>query len=225
MSKPLRIALEGNIGVGKSTLLENLPKHLRGGTWEALPEPVDNPEFERLLQAFYVDQNKRIDLHMWIVKERMRETIALSKDINYISERSFIGDMVFAYANLLKHERPDGRYMGLIYESLEYGFHFPLDAVIYLDATPDACMKRIRSRGRDAENNIAENYIQYLHNCYQTHLPEIARHFKIPVIRIDWNEFHSIEYVAQCVHTTLGIQTRDDDENMSAENARLSVVS
>ena len=207
MSKPLRIALEGNIGVGKSTLLEKLPQHLLGGTWESLPEPVNHPEFQRLLNAFYLDHNKRVELHTFIVKERMRETIALARDKNYISERSFIGDMVFAYANLLKHERPDGKYLGLIYESIEYGYHFPLDAVIYLEATPEACLKRIRSRGRSAEDEIEESYIHYLNNCYQTHLPEIAKQFKIPVIRIDWNEFRSTEYIAQCVHTTLGIKS------------------
>jgi deoxyadenosine/deoxycytidine kinase len=85
-------------------------------------------------------------------------------------------------------------------------------------------MKRIRSRSRNAEENIQEHYIQYLHNCYQTHLHEIARHFKIPVIRIDWNEFRSTEYIAQCVHTTLGIKS-EDVQNHVEEQRRLRVIS
>ena len=205
MNKPYRIALEGNIGVGKSTLLDSLPPVLQGGDWVSLHEPVDHPEFKKLLADFYINPNKRIELHAWIVKQRLRETLSLKKDKNYISERSFIGDMVFAYANLLKHERPGGKYLELFYESIEHGLHFPLDAVVYLEASPDACMKRIKARSRTEENNIPLSYIQYLHNCYQTHLPEICRNNNIPLIRIDWNEFHSTDYIAQCIHSTLKI--------------------
>ena len=70
-------------------------------------------------------------------------------------------------------------------------------------------MKRIKARSRKAEENISLSYIQYLHNCYQTHLPEICNRFKIPMIRIDWNEFRSTDYIAQCIHSTLGITSPD----------------
>lgn len=213
MQRPLRIALEGNIGVGKSTLLQDLPRHLQGGTWEARVEKADeDPEFVRLLNEFYINPNKRVELQSWITNSRTKELVDLDASTNYVFERSFIGDMIFCYANFLKHERPTGDHLGVLYDAMDQGRAFPLDAVVYLEASPKACMKRINMRSRESEDGIPEDYITYLHNCYETHMPEIAKQFNIPIIHVDWNEFHSTDYIARKIHMTLNIKTDTNNQ-------------
>ncbi|MBI3441264.1 MAG: deoxynucleoside kinase [Proteobacteria bacterium] len=66
MGSRLRIAVEGNIGVGKSTLLPRLQEALPGD-WEILSERVDeDPEFKKRLEDFYNDPNKQAQLQAWI---------------------------------------------------------------------------------------------------------------------------------------------------------------
>lgn len=197
MNKSLRLAIEGNIGVGKSTLLNTLPAQL-GENWFPLPERADeDPEFRRLLNEFYADPNKRVNLQAWITNSRIEECKTLRADSNYIFERSFIGDMIFCHANFMRHERPSGELLGFYYDIMKAAKDHPLDALIYLKASPETCHNRILDRSRAAEDGIPMSYIRYLHNCYETHLPEIARTLNIPVIEIDWESFQKTEYVAE----------------------------
>ncbi|MBL1417616.1 MAG: deoxynucleoside kinase, partial [Moritella sp.] len=68
------VAIEGNIGVGKSTLLPLLAKELTehdNADWQLILEDVDSdPEFQRLLQAFTVDPARRIEFQRYITNKR-----------------------------------------------------------------------------------------------------------------------------------------------------------
>ena len=203
MNKPLRLAIEGNIGVGKSTLLRTLPDALTGD-WLPLPERADeDPEFRRLLDAFYNDPNKRVDLQAWITNSRIEECKTLLDEKHYIFERSFIGDMIFCHANFIRHEMPGGKLLGFYYDIIQAAKDYPLDALIYLKAGPQKCYERIEERSRSSEDGIPMDYVTYLHNCYETHLPEIARMLGIPVIEVDWEVFQTTEFVAEKVEKFL----------------------
>ncbi len=199
MSISLRLAIEGNIGVGKSTLLKTLPEELKGD-WIALPERADeDPEFRKLLNEFYQDPNKRVELQSWITHSRIQECQELSNDRHYIFERSFIGDMIFCHANFIRHERPKGPLLGFYYDAMDAAKRFPLDAIVYLQASPEVCFERINMRGRGSEAEIPLDYVKYLHSCYETHLVGIADSLNIPIIRVDWESFKSPLYVAKMV--------------------------
>lgn len=213
MKHGLRIAVEGNIGVGKSTLLPRLQQALAasGAPWAVMSERVDeDPEFKRLLEAFYQDPNKQVELQSWITQRRLREYQALSGDEgNWIFERSFLGELVFCHANLVRHEKPDGEYIRFFYDVISAMKQCPYDAVIYLKAAPETCFNRIKFRARDAENEIPADYVQYLHACYETHLPEAARVHRIPVVTVDWNQFGSVETVAEQLMAALDFYTAE----------------
>lgn len=204
MSKPLRIAVEGNIGVGKSTLLPRLQTAMQG-KWEVLSERVDeDPTFQRLLAEFYADPNKQLDLHAWIHERRLSEFRQLKNDpVNYIFERSFFGELVFCHANLLTHERPDGRFINFFYEIVEALRECKYDALVYLRANSNTCYERIKYRARGAENSISYEYIRHLHACYETHLPEAARVHGIPLVTVDWDQFGAAEHVAEQLQLSL----------------------
>lgn len=204
MTKPLRIAVEGNIGVGKSTLLPRLQASMPG-RWEVLSERVDeDPTFQRLLSEFYADPNKQIELQSWITQRRLVEFRKLqSNPTHYIFERSFLGELVFCHANLLQHERPDGRFISFFFDVVGALKECRYDAIVYLRADPDTCYERIKYRARGAENSISYEYIRHLHNCYETHLPEAARVHGIPLVTVDWQNFGGAEGVAEQLQLSL----------------------
>lgn len=204
MSQPLRIAVEGNIGVGKSTLLPRLQAAMPG-KWDVLSERVDeDPTFQRLLAEFYADANKQIELQSWITQRRLQEFRKLAGNpTHYIFERSFLGELVFCHANLLQHERPQGPFINFFFDVISALRECRYDAIVYLKAAPDTCYERIKYRARGAENAISYEYIRHLHNCYETHLPEAARVHGIPLVTIDWDQFGSAEEVASQLQLSL----------------------
>lgn len=217
MKQGLRIAVEGNIGVGKSTLLPRLPESLPG-TWGVLSERVDeDPDFKRLLEAFYQDPNKQIQLQSWITYRRLSEYRALSSHpTNYIFERSFLGELVFCHANLIRHEMPEGPYIRFFYDVIAALKECRYDAVIYLKASPETCFSRVRYRSRKAESGIPFEYLQYLHACYEAHLPEIARTYNIPLVEVEWDQFGSPESVADRLQAALDFYDKDGQRRMAS---------
>ena len=204
MVSGLRIAVEGNIGVGKSSLLPKLKEHLPGA-WEVLDERVDeDPEFKTLLDAFYKDPNKQAHLQSWITNRRLQEFQKLSTDpTHYLFERSFLGELVFCHANLLRHEKPAGQFIGYYYNILGALKQCRYDALIYLKASPERCFERIRYRSRQEESTVTFDYVRYLHSCYEAHLPETARTLNIPVLTVDWENFGSTEAIGEQLSSIL----------------------
>lgn len=197
MTTGLRIAVEGNIGVGKSTLLPRLEEALPGD-WAVMDERVDlDPEFKRLLGEFYKDPNKQAHLQSWITHRRLMEFRSLdSNPKNYLFERSFLGEIVFCHANFLRHEKPEGQFVSFYYNILNALRQCKYDALIYLKASPESCFERIRYRAREEETTVSFDYIRYLHACYEAHLPETARVMGIPVLTVEWDNFGSAEIIA-----------------------------
>lgn len=206
MTTGLRIAIEGNIGVGKSTLLPRL-KEVLPGDWDVLSERVDeDPEFKALLADFYQDPNKQAQLQSWITHRRLREFQALSGNPqHYLFERSFLGEIVFCHANFLRHEKPEGTFVSFYYNIMNALKQCRYDAVIYLKATPESCYERIRYRSRAAENTISYDYVRFLHACYEAHLPETARSFNIPVLTVDWSNFGSVDEIGKRLSAMLDV--------------------
>lgn len=204
MKTGLRIAVEGNIGVGKSTLLPKLQESL-GANWEVLDERVDqDPEFKKLLADFYADPNKQAQLQAWITHRRLQEFRNLSANpTNYLFERSFFGEIVFCHANFVRHEKPDGGFMNYYYNVVDALKNCRYDALIYLKASPENCFERIRYRARDQEVGIKFDYVRYLHSCYETHLVETARVFNVPLVTVDWENFGAIDGVRDQLMNTI----------------------
>jgi len=194
----LRIAIEGNIGVGKSSLLPRLKEQLCG-EWEVMDERADeDPEFKELLSSFNKDPNKQAQFQSWITQRRLREFQSLAQNpVHYLFERSFLGELVFCHANFMRHEKPNGQFMGYYYNIVAALKQCRYDAVVYLKASPEKCFERIRYRSRKEENTINFEYVRHLHACYETHLTESARVLNIPVLTVDWENFGSADIVCE----------------------------
>lgn len=188
------IVVEGNIGTGKSTVLPVLVESLNIGSdteWVELQEPVDDPEFTRLLTKFYEDPTpeNRIIFQKHITCRRHEMCKGLDTTKNYVLERSLLSDLTFSQANLLTTERPDGSYISYFYDIKDKLEDYPkLSACIYLSADPVKSFERIRQRGRVAEKDITLDYVTDIHNFHETCLPQICREYSIPLLKFDWSD-------------------------------------
>ena len=71
------------------------------------------------------------------------------------------------------------------------------DVLIYLRVTPDVSMKRIADRGREAEGGITLDYMEKLHQGYESFIAEMDHYTR--VLTLDWNEYREADEVARLV--------------------------
>lgn len=196
------IAIEGNIGVGKSTLLPKLISELNEHSnekWQLIIEDVDtDPEFQRLLKAFTVDPTKRIEFQRYITNKRADICQNLDTSYNYVIERSLFSDLVFCQANLAEACRPDGKDLDYYYDIQDKLKDYPqVSAVIYLKSDPVISYTRMVERARDAEAGTSQDYLQLISDCHDTFLPHICRRYNTQLIIQEWTDFGCHEKLAQ----------------------------
>ncbi len=159
------IAIAGNIGVGKTTLVEGLCKRLG---WTPFYEPQgENP----YLADFYKDmQAWAFHSQIFFLTRRLRaHKNLLEHNGSVIQDRSVYEDAgIFAH-NLYQQgqitERDYQTYQELYQVLIE--FLPPPDLVIYLRATVPTLRGRITKRGRDYEEEIDPTYLEQLNILYE----------------------------------------------------------
>ncbi|KEQ16292.1 deoxynucleoside kinase [Endozoicomonas numazuensis] len=184
------VAVEANIAAGKTTLLPRLAEAL---DWDAIQEPVEDPEFTRLLTEFTQnpsDSSKRVNFQRYITERRAEIVKHLPKGRNYLIERSLYSDLIFTQANFLSMEQPDTDFMLHYCEIQRKLREYPvISAVVYLRTTPEVAHDRLLSRGREAENGTPFEYIRNIHHYHEAILPQICESMNTPLMTLDWNEF------------------------------------
>lgn len=191
------VAVEANIGVGKSTLLPRLIsalnefKHESEPEWCQIQEPVDDPVFAELLQQFYDNPENpdvRIEFQMYLTNRRSDLVKGLDRNKHYVIERSLFSDLVFSQANFLSMEQPSAAYMDYYYDIKRRLVEYPhVDLCVYLQADPRVAYERMLQRGRDSEMDIPLEYMEDIHRFHEACLPQICREYKSTIKTYDWN--------------------------------------
>jgi len=155
------IAIEGPIGVGKTSLVDLLSVELEA---KAVFEQFEQNPF---LSDFYTDPHRfAFQTQMFFLLSRFRQQQELHQvDIFHklmLTDYMFQKDRLFAYLNL--NEKEMALYNQLA-KVLEPQIVKP-DLVIYLQAETDRLMKNIRHRGRKFEVSISREYIESLNQIY-----------------------------------------------------------
>ncbi|WHI45737.1 deoxynucleoside kinase [Microbulbifer sp. VAAF005] len=158
---PKFIAVEGNIGVGKTTLAKKLASTFNYDTLLELPE--ENPFLER----FYRDpKNAALPTQLHFLLQRSQQIQALRQDDIFepvrVSDFLIEKDQLFAEVTLDKDEL---HLYQQVYRHLTLEAPKP-DLVIYLQAPLDVLQARIRNRGIPAERAISNEYLATLNNAY-----------------------------------------------------------
>lgn len=174
------VSIEGNIGSGKSTFLENLKNHYKSNqNIVFLREPVD--EWEKIkdgngntmLQKFYADQEKySFAFQMMAYISRLailRDTIKNyeGKEIIIITERSLYTDK-YVFAKMLYDQGKieEVTYKIYLHWFNEFAKDYPVTNIIYVNADPQKCYDRIHKRARPGEEIIP---LSYLEDCHKYH--------------------------------------------------------
>ncbi|MEM6731239.1 MAG: deoxynucleoside kinase [Myxococcota bacterium] len=160
-SFPRYIAIEGPIGVGKTTLTRMLAERLKART--VFEEFSDNP----FLRDFYAERDRvafQTQTYFLVARYKQQEELR-QHDLfasAIVSDYLFAKDRIFAYLNLSDAELT---LYEKIYELLRPRL-VPPDLVVYLQARPEILLKRIKMRGRDMESPIDGGYLERLMRAY-----------------------------------------------------------
>jgi deoxyguanosine kinase len=187
------IALEGPIGVGKTSLSGLLAKRFKGTRVLA---DVENP----FLDDFYKDKRGaafRTELFFLLARYDQQRGISqrdLFAEVT-IADYTFQKNKIFAYLTL-----DDSELMiyNRLFELLKETVPRP-DLVIYLQGNLDTLLKRIKKRGRAYEKAISPQYLQELSEAYSHYF---YRYDETPLLVVNTNEIdfvHTPEHFDQLV--------------------------
>ena len=178
-------AIEGPIGVGKTSLAELLSKEL--GARLVLEFFEDNP----FLADFYNDPERfGFQTQLFFLLQRYRQQQDLRQVDMFqkllITDYMFVKDRLFASLNLGDKEM---HLYDTVASLLERNIIKP-DLVIYLQADTDVLMKNIEKRGRNMERNVTWEYIDALNQVYTEYF---FRYQDTPLVIINTNNIDFVE--------------------------------
>ena len=185
------IGIAGNIGVGKTTLTKKMAEKLG---WRSYFESViDNP----YLRDFYKNMNRwSFNLQIYFLSHRFRTLKSISTSgENSIQDRTIYEDVEIFARSIFEQgfmtERDFRTYHDLFYEMIPH-IKAP-DVIIYLRASKETLLNRIKNRGRGFEKTIDPNYLIYLNSSYEKWIKEMQEKFNIVTIDADETDYLNSE--------------------------------
>ncbi len=200
------IAIEGVIGVGKTTLTQLLAERLGA---ESLQEVVEDNPF---LPLFYQDPSRyAFKVQVYFLLSRYKQLLPLAQPSLFargvVADYLFDKDAIFAAMNLSGAEWD---LYNDLYTSLSPKIPTP-DLTIYLRAPLPVILERIRRRGRVFEKQIDPEYLGRLGEFYERHFAAYPH----PLWVIDTQEFNFAEreadrdWVVRYVQERLGLRCEE----------------
>jgi deoxyguanosine kinase len=198
------IAIEGVIGVGKTTLARMLQPTF--DSWLLLEVFEENP----FLSDFYSDRARyAFQTQIFFLLSRyhqQRRTVSelLAQTNNLVADYTFEKDALFAQINL-RGDELEMYYR--VHEALAEKI-MPPELIVYLKAETGTLMQRIAQRDRSYERNMERSYIEELNQAYESFFAD-HRSRRSPVLAIDTNQLdyvrrpEDLEWVAERIRQTL----------------------
>ena len=155
------IAIEGGIGVGKTTLAKGLAEKL--GASLLLEDIDDNP----FLELFYQDPERHgLSVQLSFLFSRLKQWQSMmQQDLFHrmiISDYLFAKDRLFAMTNLSDEEFA-------LYNQVAQAAAMDLpkpDLVIYLQSSPEVALHRVKKRNRSMERSISLDYLKQVNDTF-----------------------------------------------------------
>ena len=179
------IAIEGPIGVGKTSLAQLMAQEL--GAKLVLEEFENNP----FLPDFYKDPERyAFQTQLFFLLQRYRQQQELRQVDMFqnllVTDYMFVKDRLFASLNLNEKEM---QLYDTVANLLERNVIKP-DMVIYLQADTETLMKNIAKRGREIEEEITHEYLDALNQVYTEYF---FRYQETPLVIINTNNIDFVK--------------------------------
>lgn len=191
--------IEGNIGSGKTELLNKLKENL---DCEIIIEPVNvwqtiiGDNNKNILQHFYDNPKRYAYIFQAIVLQTRLQSIEIpqSKNIRF-TERSiwtdkYIFGKVCIETNLM-NELEKNAYL-LSFNWLEKIFSKKPDGIIYLQCSPNKCLNRVNLRARNEETSISIDYLQTIHDNHESWLSSWTDTKKLIINNDNDNDWNNV---------------------------------
>ena len=199
MKIPYHIAVEGTIGVGKTSLAKILRERLEAKL--ILEEFEENPflvDFYKDAERFSFQTQLFFLLSRYRQQQELQQTDLFTKAL--ISDYMFVKDRLFAALNL--NDKEMGLYNSVA-QILEKNVSSP-DMVIFLQSDTDRLIQNIKIRGREYEKMIDWKYIDALNQMYNEFF---FRYDSSPLLIINTNDIdfvnnkNDLEDIIQFIRT------------------------
>jgi len=182
------VAIAGNVGVGKSSLVGLLAARLG---WTPFYEAVDENPY---LSDFYHDMRLwSFHSQVFFLSKRLRHHRGLlDHPSSVLQDRSVYEDAEIFAKNLHRQGHMDERDYGVYRELYEVLTLYlpPPDLVVYLRASVPTLQQRIALRGREYERNISSAYLASLNDLYE----EWIAGFRLcPVLVVNAGDFDYVK--------------------------------
>ncbi len=182
-SRHFFVGIAGNIGVGKTTLTQIVAEHFH---WSPVYESViDNP----YLDDFYANMNRwSFHLQVYFLAKRFQSHHEIHQgNYSIVQDRTIYEDVeIFAYNLHQMGNMSDRDYQN--YREVFRGmipFLRKPDLIIYLQASTDTLMSRIKKRGRSYEKRISPEYLHQLNIAYERWIKRIRSDIPVHVVNAD----------------------------------------
>jgi deoxyadenosine/deoxycytidine kinase len=198
--KQLKIAICGNIGVGKSTLCQNLADEYTSGIY--MKEELENPYLEK----FYEHMAKKesganphsFNLQKYFLLTRFEKMVKWNKEEKIWIQDRFLVEQFEIFVKTMVDDglmkKEDLQVFKTLYQNLVSKVDLP-DVIVFLKSDLEKNINRICKRGRECEvDKIDKDYLFKLHQKYESFLKKIKSDFsEIHLIEIDTNSLNSDE--------------------------------
>ncbi|TFD96287.1 deoxynucleoside kinase [Jeotgalibacillus sp. R-1-5s-1] len=185
------ITVEGPIGVGKTSLAKAISSHF---DFHLLKEIVDENPF---LNKFYSDIDEwSFQTEMFFLCNRYKQLSDIQR--LYLAEQKPVAADYHIFKNLIFAKRTlrEAEYEKYleIYRILTADMPKP-NVIVYLNASLDTLLKRVKMRGRDFEKDMTPMYLEQLSADYEDFIRHFEKtHPEIPVVRINGDDLDFVHH-------------------------------
>ena len=192
------IGISGNIGVGKTTFCTKLAQCFKDTKKEIeiYHEPVEeNPYLEDFYKNKVLFAFRSQDFFLKSKYEQYQIIHKQNENKICIQDRIVDENTIFAKSLLQSGEmtKEDGEKYFKMFNEMKVNITDP-DIILYLRASAETCMKRIKQRGREMEKSITLEYLEMLNKNYD----ELINKLKdegAKVIILNWDEIQDIKII------------------------------
>lgn len=192
-TKPFVICIDGIIGVGKSTLIENL-----SSIYKTFSEPLEE---WTLLEDFYKNPKKfGAAFQLQVLFSQFNQSkLYKNFDVVIIERCSYTSKHVFSKM-LIEDGIIDSVEWSIVYDGFFKDLAFSPDVYIYLEISPEIALERIKMRSRNCETTITLKYLKSLEKSYKSFINTLDKVFIIDAFQSKEEIFkQAVEIIKQIV--------------------------